>query len=286
MKTAISTFTISLALLCISCKSSSSSQSASGPVNDYHLPDKITLTASAVRDASGGTVIEGTTNLPDESKLGLELMIGNRTTAQDFDVFVVSGKFHSARFERGASPLPAGKQKVHIFTYFNTNWQSESVLKLVGTGGGNLKPSEVIRSEDPQLIDGDKDLQYTIDLTTPPLANTPSNSATASQSQSMPSDKAIALVKNAILVVDGSRSSETVEGGIRYYFSAGPSIRMGNGWSATLTAKDSFTVVLDFVNTVGTTEQHDVAIWEANLVTKKVLYRNKNAKGFSWIPRD
>ena len=93
------------------------------------------------------------------------------------------------------------------------------------------------------------------------------------------------MVKKAVLTVDGSRSSETVEGGALFYFKA-PGTRMGNGWSATPISEDTYNVSLDFINTVGNKEQHDSALWEVNLATKKVLYRNKYAKGFSWIPKD
>jgi hypothetical protein len=54
-------------------------------------------------------------------------------------------------------------------------------------------------------------------------------------------------------------------------------------------SNDDYTLrrgALDFVNTVGGKEQHDTAMWDVNVVTKKVLYRNKNAKYFSWIPSD
>jgi hypothetical protein len=287
MNTQLGTITISLALFCVSCNSGSPgpSHTASAPVSSYHLPDQITLTASAVRDASDGTVIEGTTNLPPDTKLGIELMTGNRVTAQDYKVLVAVGKFRSAGFRKGASPLPPGRQKVHILTYFNAIWQPESVLTLVGQGGSNLKPSEVVHSEDAQLIDGDKVLDYTVDLIVPPLAIASSKSTAAAQAQSAPGDKAIMLVKNAVLVVDGSRSSETIENGVRFYFKL-PGLRMGNGWGATSAGKDRFNVALDFINTVGAKEQHDSALWEVNVVTKKVLYRNKYAKGFSWIPKD
>src|SRR5215470_7634036 len=114
MKTPIGTITVSAMLICMSCNSGPSgpSQPSSSPASRYQLPDQITLTAAAVRDASGGTVVEGSTNLPDETKIGIELMNGTRTVAQDFSVFVASGKFRSAGFRKGASPLPPGKQRV------------------------------------------------------------------------------------------------------------------------------------------------------------------------------
>jgi hypothetical protein len=97
-------------------------------------------------------------------------------------------------------------------------------------------------------------------------------------------DKAIKLVKQAVLVVDGRRSSMTVEEGFEQFCREG--IRIGNGWSATPTGTASFNVALDFINTIGVKEEHDSAIWEVNLLTKQVLYRNKYAKDFSWIPKD
>jgi hypothetical protein len=245
------------------------------------LPDEITLTASAVRDISDGTVIEGTTNLPDGTKLGVVVMKGDQATAEDFKVFVASGRFRSGGFRKGATPLPPGKQRFRIFTHFNTNWQTPTVLNLVGTGGSKLKPSAVIHSEDPQLIDGEKILEYTAALIIPPLGSV--STKINVRAEVMPADHAIEIVKKAILVVDGYRSSETVEGGVNYYFLF-PGIRTGNGWSATQTGPNTFNVTVDFVNAVNGQEQHESAAWEVNTATKKVLYRNKNAKRFSWIP--
>jgi hypothetical protein len=240
-----------------------------------------------MRDADNGTVIEGTTNLPSGTKLGVELMRGEAPWGQDFKVYVDSGKFRSAAFRNGTSPLPPGKQKIHIFTYFNTSWQSESVLNLVGKGGANLKPSAVVLVEDAQLLDSDKVLRYTVELVVPPLAGAPTNSKVVSQPESTSNNKAIEMVKKAVLVVDGRRSAMNVEDGIRYFFDyAGGNrvIRIGNGWSATPTGKDTYNVVLDFIQIVGGNERHDTAMWEVNVVTKEVLYRNKYAKYFSYIP--
>lgn len=280
----ISLLTCSLALVSASCYSDSSASHAK-PEFTYTIPDQITLTASADRDANNGTVINGTTNLPDGTKLGIELMTGKRTTHQDFSVFVASGKFHSAGFRKGASPLPPGKEKVHIFTYFTALWQSPTVLKVLGTGGSKLKASGAIRSEDSQLVDADKVLDYTADLIIPPPNDVPGKADVIKPSASASGDaKAIEIVKKAVLVVDGDRSSMNVEDGVQFYFRM-PGNRMGDGWSATPTANDSFNVVLDFINSDGKgKEWHDKAMWEVNLVTRKVLYRNKYAKGFSWIP--
>ena len=69
----------------ISCNSGSSTSNAGGSESSYTVPDQITLTASASRDESNGTVISGTTNLPDGTKVEVELMNWGRTgyRAQD-----------------------------------------------------------------------------------------------------------------------------------------------------------------------------------------------------------
>jgi len=126
-------------------------------------------------------------------------MKGRRAAAQDFSVFAESGKFHSAGFRKGISPLPPGKQKIHIFTYFTNMWQSPTVLNVLGTGGSKLKPSAVIRSEDAQLIDGDKVLDYTADLIIPPLRNRSSASETGRLSHSNSREaEVIEIVKKAV----------------------------------------------------------------------------------------
>ena len=76
----------------------------------------------------------------------------------------------------------------------------------------------------------------------------------------------------------------TVEEGFRF-FTKSPGVNMGDGWSAAPSGKrpQVYDVTLDFID--GGVE-HSKAIWQADLSTKKVIYRNKYAKAFSWIPKD
>jgi hypothetical protein len=251
----------------------------------YSPPEEIVLTATASRDGSNGTVVSGATNLPDGTKLGVELMSGTMVTAQDYSVFVESGLFHSGGFRKGTSPISPGRQRVHIFTRFNPQWQTKAILTLVGSGGNRLKSSKVIRSEDAQLLDADKVLEFSEDLMVPSLRGPAVESPKASQSESRSgATRSIEIVKKAVLVVDGSRSSMNVQDGANFYFSV-PGTRKGDGWSSTPLGKDTFNVVLDFVNSDGKgKEWHDKAMWEVDLVTGNVLYRTKYAKDFSWIP--
>jgi len=72
-----------------------------------------------------------------------------------------------------------------------------------------------------------------------------------------------------------------VADGFQFFCSPGTGVKAGDGWSAIWTGDGTVDVLLDFVNgNLG----HQKAIWEVNLVTKGVRYRNKNAKYFSWIP--
>lgn len=233
----------------------------------YSLSE-INLSISAERNNLNGVVIIGETNLPDGTKLGIELIHGKKAGAQDYSVFVSSGKFRSASFTNNGAPIPEGKQKVHVLTYFNELWQSQEILKLVGNKGQQLKPSKIIRVEDSLLIDSDRMLDYSTVLLIPVLNKDPETAA-------------INLTKKAILIVDGSRSSMNVEDGFKFYHT--PEIRDGDGWQAEKQSDGSFNVILDFINgNMG----YEKAIWNANLKTKRVIYRNKYAKDFSWIPKE
>lgn len=144
-----------------------------------------------------------------------------------------------------------------------------------------MEPSAVIHVQDSQLTDSDKILDYSAVLIVPPLSGSLPEGLDGSGCKDC--EKALALAKRAVLVVDGSRSSETVKGGVRYYFNF-PGIRNGSGWSAAPTNKNIYNGSLDFINTVGSQEQHEIATWEVNVKTRAVLYRNKNVRIFSGIP--
>lgn len=310
----------SLVPLAASCSSGPSSLNPPAKPS-YTVPEQITLTAAAIRNSKDGTVITGTTNLPDGTKLGIELIpkgkleVAPMLVEDDLDVFVNSGEFHSRSFSAATykeynaaldsavkagtiteaeatrvrkkeveeAPLPPGKQKVRIFTYFTKMWQTQEILDIVGEGGSKLKSSAIIRLEDAQLIDSDKVLDYTADLVIPPLVNTPAKVEQKS-SDSTAESKAIKTVKNAVLIVNGSRSSMNVNDGFEWYCSLGMGTSVGDGWSAKKIGNDTYRVSLDFLNKVAGNWQHDKAIWDVNLRTKKVLYRNMYSKGFSWIP--
>lgn len=249
---------------------------------DSTLPSQITLSAVAVRDAENGTVIEGKTNLPPGTRLGVELVNGKRVSAPDLRVNVDSGKFRSAPFFQNNAPLPRGKLKVHVFTQFNSDWQSAELLALLGQGGKNLKPSGVIHPEDAQLTDSDNVLDYTAELVIPPIDAAALKRAAAAQAEAANREKAVEMVKKAFIVVNGSRSSTNVEDGVQIYCKAS-NFRIGDGWSATSIGKDTYNVGLDLVKIEHNVGRRDSAMWEVNFATRKVLYRNKTAKSISLV---
>ena len=81
--------------------------------------------------------------------------------------------------------------------------QSAAIIKIVGEGGKNLKASNCIRVEDPQFLESENLLDYTVDLVVPPVP------------PPTPDGKAISLVKRSVLVVEGKRSSLNVEDGFK-----------------------------------------------------------------------
>lgn len=263
-------FFVLIASFVVACSSPSPSSSVPGSSST----GPITLTVSVVRDANNGSVIEGTTNLPSGTKIGVELRGDGGYFAQDFAIYVIAGQFKSSSFRNRAVPLAAGQHQVHVLSYFNAVWQTNAVLKVVGQDGRNLATSSVIHLEDAQLIDSPRVLDYVADIPIPALQAL------------IPEALAIATVRNATLVVDGRRSSETVEAGVTFFLTlpGQNQATFGNGWSAILNSDGSYSVALDFINVVNGTKQHEQAIWQVKLDTREVLYRNQNAKMFSYVP--
>lgn len=245
----------------------------------YTMPAEITLEVSAERGNGGEIFIVGSTDLPDGVKIGAEVPFGKKRLGQDFNIYIRGGKFRSSGFGAGSDPLRPGKYRVHLFSHFNEAWQTPEILKIVGRSGNNLPLGPFVKLDDPNLMDSDKLLDHTATVYFPPLVKAPPPPPVPRQTDA---ERAINLVKKAILVVDGSRSSETVENGFNFYMKD-PEIRMGSGWSARPSDTGEYTVVLSFMDgKAGPTD----AIWTADLRTGKVQYPNKAAKAFSWIPKD
>jgi hypothetical protein len=268
------------ALVAAGCRPHAKKGAPAAAEHAYVLPAEIALDFGAERGDGGQVFIVGTTNLPDGTKLGAEVFVKHHLFAQDFDIFVSGGRFRSAGFSDGSRPIPPGNYDVHMLTYFNEVWQSPDILRMVGRGGANLK-GNVIKFQDPDVIDSDKILDVTSALQFPPLEASHPPTTTPSPSETGES-KAIALVKRAMLTVDGSRSATDIEENIAL-FMKNPELRPAAGWTAKNDSGAKYAVSYSFINGKLGEEQ---AIWEADIATKKVRYINKNAKYFSWTPAE
>lgn len=98
----------------------------------YKTPQALTdLQISLKSKPSGnGTVFYGETNLPDGTKLGIDLEKNEKFHGQDFNIFVSGGQFHSSPFTNHGNPL-AGTYNVKLLTFFNKLWQKKDILTLL-----------------------------------------------------------------------------------------------------------------------------------------------------------
>ncbi len=259
---------------------SGAARTASTQDKKQTLPAQFFLKATAERGLQGEVIIEGSTNLPDTMKIGVQVVVQNKRRPlpgylpytildDDFSIVISQGRFRSPGLMpfRTHKPFPPGNYAVHFISVFNEVWQSPDILALVGPGGKKLH-GKMFQPRDPDVVDSDLGLDYPMTLYFPPLSK---------------EARAIALVKEAVLEVPGlGRSSTNVEGGVQWFMSS-PGLKPAKGWSAKRLQGDSYTVSYDFFNGEAGEEQ---AIWGANLATTEVRYINKNAKSFSWIPKD
>jgi len=95
------------------------------------IPNKTEIQISLKNKQIGkGTVFYGETNLPDGTKLGINLEKNGNSCGQDFNIFISSREFNSAPFTSHGYPL-SGTYSVELFTVFNKLWQTKSILVLL-----------------------------------------------------------------------------------------------------------------------------------------------------------
>jgi len=289
---------IPLSLLAVICGCSGSSNSN----HDINVAKQIrepflrtadmTLTAHADRTDNGQVVISGTTNLPENLKMWIDVESGRlpkgapKVVGGDKNVFVKDGRFRTAplwleipntRFPKNdwpksvnvnvrQVPFPEGQYKVHFEAFFNRAWQTKEVLASLGGEDGTDLKGKILKSTDSDVNDSPKNLDYAQTIYFPMLT---------------PEARAIALVRAAILTVpDSGRSSGDIQANIDSFLTY-PGIKKGKEWSAQAKASTIYEVSYDFING-GAGEQQ--ATWTANLANGEVKYINMNAKTFSWTP--
>jgi len=272
------TLPLAILIVCSGCtnspspspSTSASSAAPSAPAQrPYSLPTELRLDAQAQRTGEGAVLVVGTTNFPDGLKMWIEVMEGSRPEATDSNVIIRNGRFASVGLTQKDRPYPPGKYNVRFTAYFNGAWQSRDVLSIVGEGGKNLRAGQLVKLTDRDVVDSDKIVQHVALLQFPPLSE---------------DAVAIATVKHAILTVPGiGRSATNIEENVKLFMSPGTGVRPGKGWSAKSQGNRVYLVSCNFIN--GTSGE-DEAVWSVDLKSKSVKYVNKNAKLFSWTPKD
>lgn len=239
------------------------------PAASYTLPSEFFIQAKAKRQNDGGVVIEGDTNLPDGLKMWVHILRGKRVAAEDGNVIISAKHFRTSGLSDGivgpTKTFPPGKYRVEFISIFNGAWQTPEMLNLIGEGGKKLSTS-IFSLSDPDVVDSDKELAYTLNITFPPVSE---------------ETRAINLVKSAVITVpEKGRSADNV-GKVVEYFMKLPGLRPAQGWSAMRVQGDEYTVTFDYINGDAGDAK---GVWTANLKTGKVRYVNKYGKIFSWTP--
>lgn len=229
------------------------------------LPERITLDVGADRSAAGLIYIDGKTNLPDGIKLGVEIRLGRRLVAQDNSVFVRDAAFRTEGLNWAGRTIPPGRYKVTVLSYFTPVWQTPEILNLIGRGGLKLRGGPIVR-ENPDVHDSGNMLVHSVMLPLPAMSR---------------ESEAIALVRTAVLEVEGKgRSGERVDRAIEILKST-PDVRERHGWSAEHESGSVYRVSYDFIGGASGPQQ---AVWTADLATRKVRIANDHAKLLSYAP--
>ncbi len=120
--------------------------------------------------------------------------------------------------ERPFLPKP---YKVHFLACFNGAWQSRKVINTVGGEGAKPLKGKIIKTENPDVIDSSKIVDYSPILSFPALS---------------PAAKAISLVRQTIMTVpDEGRSTGDVQAVVDLYGWPGSQDRKGLGSKADRT---------------------------------------------------
>ncbi len=226
----------------------------------------------------------GTTNFPDDTFLGVQILNSKRRISEDIKIMVSDGRFESAGLFDDNAPFKAGPHEVKLVSYFNQFWQTADNLALFGSDGANLH-GPAIKLKNPDLIDSERVVDENLTLNFPPFATSANATSEGRRSALVPEQEAaILLVKRARLNGEnGDLSSEDVDNCIRIFMETSSEITPNKGWSATRKSGSVFTVSYDFNDgKVGESQ----AMWEVDVTSKRVKYINKNGMYFSWVPKD
>jgi len=235
----------------------------------------VSIQVSLQRSDDGTLTVTGTTNLPNGTRLWVELLdsVSRRLLGQ-VDTVTNEGMFAASGFSNGSVPYPHGWYTVDVLAYFNGPWgQSDAVVAIIGREGEYLA-GQFAEPVHPEFSESEKRLRAEFECIAPPLKDKASRSV-------QDFNLAIAIVQRAVLVVDGRQSASPVNEIVEWFMKT-PDLRKHEGWSAKALANGAIVVAFSYWNG----EKPDYAEWIVILDTKEVRYRNLNGKYMSWAPDD
>ena len=131
------------------------------------MPTMIELDVGAVRNLKGLIIFRGSTNLPDDTKLGVDLSLRTKRIIGQDKMLVKDGRFLSEGFNNNAEPWPPGKYRVRIISYFNKLWQTPELLDIIGPGGIKLPLGGLVKWETKPLFGKYRMLEYEAEIELP-----------------------------------------------------------------------------------------------------------------------
>jgi hypothetical protein len=235
-----------------------------------------------IAQQGAGTIFHGKTNLPDGTKLAIELVEprAGAILGQDFRVFVGRGEFSSAPFSDRGRPW-LGPFRVRVFCYFMPAWQAPALLKKLA-----LYSSPHIKALDPGLADSDRILEVVKDVVLPPAPGARSEGA-----------EAISVVKQHYVVKEGlefPRSAKPIGECVEEFTAevarfSGTWVRH-HGWRAEPAQGRAGVYDVFFEYEFGKEGvgcdpgTRQTAWFECDIRTRTVRPRNKNAVYSAWLP--
>ena len=241
------------------------------PVSPQAIDVSVQVTLD--RAADDALMVIGTTNLPDGTRLWVDLHeSGGGRLLGHVEAKTSAGLFAAPGYVARDVPHAHGWYMVEVLAYFNAPWrQTDAVTAIVGHEGEFLA-GRFAEPVHPELAESETRFRATFECVGPPLIG-------ASKRTESDRDRAIELAKGAVLKVDGSVSQDPVAGVIDRFMSS-PGLSERGGWSAT--ALPNGAVVVDYSYWSG--DDPKTASWIVIIDSGEVRYWNLQGKLLSWTP--
>jgi hypothetical protein len=227
------------------------------------------------RTSADGLILVGNTNLPDGAKLMVDIhQSQTKLILGQAHAVVLNGTFAAGPFTNKGKPHPHDWYIAKVYSFFNGPWQQPaSVISVIGDGGNNLA-GRYAEPVDPNVEDPEFMLQASFECVAPPFLDSPSPTPETIV-------RAISIVQNSVLTVDGNISAGSIQKVIEYFMSI-PNLRVCNGWSGEVQANGLVRVTYSYWNGAESAS----AIWDILVDSGEVRYRNRLGKWLSWLPSE